>query len=403
MPRQPHSNYMSLNHIRDCLIQSKKDKKTGKALIDQFLPEWDDKARIDYWSRLVLNNKGQSVNNQDVNNFCSGNCKKDGLFNGWQLTLIVEKLKQSGTRSNETYIPDTLALVNKWIVGPPRVTQEHPVFFLEFISKKNPSESDILFFGNLKKTVEILRKINTEESLTYALFLIVMVGVLQERIIEVPEIYQWNYIRKRYPQFMPSISEDDNEIIVNNCMNSDGETNLEMHRSGCRSLPKRGIKFVEEVLNLYSEADIESIDFAFHGGDHWLMDDEKIDILEQIAKKRIHLRVLINSEDAVSNICVHMRRKRQSFRGFDKAFTDWKRWEEDYPDTIEVRVSSIPILHRVYLFRKKTGNGVVNVTCYTYGKYTSKKDVRLCYDENDPEYVAFANEFDYLWEKSGES
>ena len=142
---------------------------------------------------------------------------------------------------------------------------------------------------------------------------------------------------------------------------------------------------------------------AFYGGEHWLRDAEKVALLDQIVKKGIHLRVLVNTQESIENIFPHLRQRRREYMEIDKAISVWKqRWESDFPGILEVRVSDIPLLHRVYLIRKKDGTGAAHLTCYTYGNYSPEKDFKLSFGKDAPEFSLFANEFDYLWEHAKE-
>lgn len=388
MPRPLTIERVSLNQIKKYLGNNELRRKKDNELIDAFFPKWSaDPFGI---------NAGTSQETiiKNVQFFCSGNRKGNRLANVEEINAIIDSVNK-----DSTLIEGVLENTRKWVKGIPPVSKDNGVFTcLVLKSSENLSAYEEEQFDILGQTIDRLRRENTEDSLAYALLLLALVGVLQERIIDIPHIYNPSYLSENGPYLKPISTEERDLIETDSCIGLDKLTNVVSNDTRHWEPSKGGYQFVADAIQNIPTGDILEIDMAFHGGDHWLRDGEKVDLLEQIAKKGIPLRVLVNTKDAVEDICIHMRQRRREYMGFDRAILKWKDWEADFPNTIKVRISDIPLLHRVYLIRKTDGTGLANVTCYTYGNYTPQKDIRLCFGENSKEYLLFASEFDYLWE-----
>lgn len=149
-------------------------------------------------------------------------------------------------------------------------------------------------------------------------------------------------------------------------------------------------------------ADIESVCMAFHAGAEWRSDPDKVELLQCILEKGIKLRVIVNSAESADVICKHMQQPLKRYVGIDRCADEWLELQKLYPETVQVRVSNLPIIHRIYLLRKADATGIVNVKYYTYGNYKPAKDFRLSFTSDDPTYALYAEEFEYLWKQAGE-
>ena len=151
------------------------------------------------------------------------------------------------------------------------------------------------------------------------------------------------------------------------------------------------------------ETDSESVDnvcMAFHAGADWRQDSRKLSLLQTMLKNKVKLRVLLNDEQTAGTICRHMQQPLKKYIGFDNCVDDWNELQSLYPDSIQVRVCPLPMLHRIYLLRKKDGSGQVSLKYYTYGNYRPGRDCRGTFNSRQPEYALYCEEFDYLWEQS---
>lgn len=165
-----------------------------------------------------------------------------------------------------------------------------------------------------------------------------------------------------------------------------------------RKMPSLHFEASRFILdNAASTPELCSVDMAFHAGSAWSRDSDKVETLCRLQEMKCKLRVLINSVESVEKVCAHMRQPMKRYVRFDRNLEEWRELASEYPDTIEVRVLDVPLLHRLYIVRGKNG-GCVNVKYYSYGNYIPEKDFRLSFAHPDAEYTLYTEEFDYLWQ-----
>ena len=139
---------------------------------------------------------------------------------------------------------------------------------------------------------------------------------------------------------------------------------------------------------------------AFHAGADWRQDSGKLQLLNTILKNKIKMRVILNDEETAENICKHMQQPLKKYLGFDTCVSNWIEIQALCPDCIQVRVSKLPMLHRIYLLRNKDASGQVSLKYYTYGNYKPSRDCRAAFSSGTSEYTLYREEFDYLWDKA---
>lgn len=388
MPRKPDVNYVSLNHIRDALFPDKDDRKTGASLIFQFLPPWGG-----IWKESEAN----EAYKKSIDNFCGGNAKQKDLHNAEDISRIISRLKAGCAETEDSYIRQMFQLLDRVTEAIPKLTPEHDVFQLSYVTKKDALEGERRKFASVHKAILQLKIINTEKSLKYALFLLVILGVIRHRITEVPEICDLALMRRLYPQLVPDLSRYPEALAMDLVTDTHAPSNAKDSPAAPRRTAIGGTQFIQNALAYYAPSEIKSIEMAFHGGEHWLLDAEKKEIFRQIEKNNIPLRILINSEEAMRNIWRHTSRGDLAPGSLERAKINWQTCQTRYPKTMNVCVSDIPLLHRMYMVRFKNGTGSAHVSLFVYGPHTRKNTVQLVFNASDPEYAQFAEEFDYLW------
>ena len=143
---------------------------------------------------------------------------------------------------------------------------------------------------------------------------------------------------------------------------------------------------------------ISSMDFAFHAGQEWRQETEKIETLRYAIMNNIPIRIILNSSVAVSEICKSMTQPLKKYKTFEECITDWQELERDYPAIFKIAVSDLPLLHRTYLIHFDDGNALANVKYYTYGNYIIEKDYRNVFEKiNNKHYQIYEDEFELLW------
>ncbi len=160
---------------------------------------------------------------------------------------------------------------------------------------------------------------------------------------------------------------------------------------------KSSIEFVDNGI----EHDAKSIDFAFHAGAEWLMIDTKLSVISKIIERNIPCRVLINDEESVQNVIPHMRTANKAYVGLTQNIKQWKEFQKQYPDFIQVKVSHIPLLHAFYHIKSEE-NSAVRLAYYSYDNATMQKNFAHIFEHESTYYNLYVNEFEYLWEQASD-
>lgn len=151
-------------------------------------------------------------------------------------------------------------------------------------------------------------------------------------------------------------------------------------------------KSTENVSN------IDCFDMSFHAGAEWFTDIKKNDILYKLIQSEVKIRIIINDVNASEMIASHMRHERKSYVSFNDCINYWLRLRKEYPNNVEIRISSLPILRRYYSFHMKNKSiDTVNVKYYTYANSDPDNNYQPVFSAGSPYFLLYRDEFDYLW------
>lgn len=164
-------------------------------------------------------------------------------------------------------------------------------------------------------------------------------------------------------------------------------------------------EFFKYNLEYRSDYKILGVDVAFHAGDPWLMPGEKHDLLMRSLKSNIPWRVLINTVDAAESIGQHMRDDTALYVSFSQVREQWKKLQEMYPDMLEVRECTIPLIHvyhSVKFFDEKNKHpyGESHIKYYAYNNTRRDNEFEHQFSNFSKYYSLYSAEFEFLWEKS---
>ena len=159
-----------------------------------------------------------------------------------------------------------------------------------------------------------------------------------------------------------------------------------------------GEGFVEDVLR--SDWSVTNGCFMFHAGADWFKEVPRRDLLDKLIRSGVKIKVLLNTEAAAMTLAQHMTHPKLRYTPFDESISDWKSFRDENPDKVEVRISQIPILRRMYMFLgDDPKQAIMRVSYYTYNSSDVQKNCcQILSVEHDAEYFAlYKNEFEYLW------
>jgi len=164
-----------------------------------------------------------------------------------------------------------------------------------------------------------------------------------------------------------------------------------------------GEGFIEDVLD--SGLSVTTGCFMFHAGADWFKEVPRRDKLERIVSSGIKLRVLLNTKEAAMILAQHMTHPGLRYTSFEDSISDWIGFSKDNPEQVEVRISSIPILRRMYMFSgDDSKHQIMRVSYYTYQGMDVKKNCCqiLSAEQNKEYFTLYQNEFEYLWDKAAD-
>ena len=163
--------------------------------------------------------------------------------------------------------------------------------------------------------------------------------------------------------------------------------------------------FFRYNLNHREDMKVCGVDVAFHAGAPWLMPGEKNDLLISSVKRNIPWRILINTVEAAESIAQHMRDETALYVPFTQVRAQWKKLADRYPDQVEVRECSIPLIHvhHAVKFLNPANDhpyGEMHIKYYAYNNLRPDNAFEHEVSSFSKYYAIYDDEFEFLWAKS---
>lgn len=166
-------------------------------------------------------------------------------------------------------------------------------------------------------------------------------------------------------------------------------------------------QFFDKNLNKAEDyLQLETVDIACHGGGAWQHPGRRKGILDEICRRNIPLRVLINTPEAAESITKHMRDTDGNYDKFTQLENTWKMLSEKH-ENLTVKKCSIPLLRAYHRFSFKNMQtdsefGRMHVKYYTYKSTDYNNTFEHEISIYSKYYDIYKDEFEYLWENSEE-
>lgn len=165
------------------------------------------------------------------------------------------------------------------------------------------------------------------------------------------------------------------------------------------------VEFFNNNLNEKNHLSIKSIDMAFHGGAAWLRAGTKKDIFDEILKRKIPTRILVNTPEAAESIAKHMRDEFALYFPFEQVIKLWGKYVADYSDVLQVRVSPIPLLHVYHNIKfneeqLRNTHDRMHIKYYVYQNTNLEKSFEHELSSFSKYYEIYQKEFEFLWNAS---
>lgn len=162
-------------------------------------------------------------------------------------------------------------------------------------------------------------------------------------------------------------------------------------------LPTDTIDFFDTAMDAIPNP--VSVDLAFHAGRQWRKNPDKMELLQDLLRKKIQLRILLNYPQVIASIVHEANYSFRSPSDLEENLQSWIDLEKTCPELIDVRVCPFPMLHRSYIVRGEE-DGYASVRIYTYSSLNPEDGQRCSFSSSAPEYDLYEDEFDDLWTRS---
>ncbi len=165
------------------------------------------------------------------------------------------------------------------------------------------------------------------------------------------------------------------------------------------------VEFFNSNLNDKQHLSVKSIDMAFHAGAAWLRAGAQKDILDTIIRRKIPVRILVNTPEAAESIAKYMRDELALYFPFEQVTKLWGKYASDYGDLLQVRVCPIPLL-RVYHNIKfhddpeKNTYDRMHIKYYVYQNMNLDNAFEHELSSFSKYYGIYQREFEFLWNAS---
>ncbi len=163
-------------------------------------------------------------------------------------------------------------------------------------------------------------------------------------------------------------------------------------------------QFFNKNINCEEHLELKCVDIACHGGGAWQDPNRRKGLLDEINRRKIPLRILINTTDAAERVTKHMRDADGGYVKFSDIEQKWKQLCEKN-DNLEVKRCPIPLMHAYHRFgfydkAISSDFGRMHVKYYTYKNTDYNNTFEHEISIYSKYYDLYKDEFEYLWEIS---
>ncbi|MBR6717220.1 MAG: hypothetical protein IKI77_02620 [Oscillospiraceae bacterium] len=146
---------------------------------------------------------------------------------------------------------------------------------------------------------------------------------------------------------------------------------------------------------------ITQLDMAFHEGENWLSDGERIAAMLDLIRQGARIRILLDDEAASAPLSEHINNKDRFSIPCELNYRNWLAFQQRYPEAVEVRIAPVPVLRNYTCFSfAEPEKGSMRVVFYTYGNFFFGQYYSIYPPSDSAPYELFRIEFAHLWEHS---
>lgn len=348
---------------------------------------------------LSLSYFNDKILGSSFDNFTRHGGLRENKANKYYTHANANAIKQLNTLNSEyqdallsklyfTFRTIVLPIIKKNILHENNNTDQYDEYIISLYGRfSSIVTQENTYYNELYDT--IMQMLKKQEKIEQVLSLLCLIAIYQDDIYYLfPAKYRTRWSEDGFFPFQPEIKPlPDADDIQND------------------PIPIDTIDFFKKALSYESElGKISTIDMAFHGGSLWLFDDNRYSLLIKAVENGIKIRIIINTDSQVKDICSHMRLAGLSYRDkdFNRNAKKWESFMKEYYGLVDIRISQVPLLRRTYIIRGENDKGWSNITYYSYGHDISK-DQCLCFRNTNNAYKLYLEEFNYIWDNASKS
>lgn len=150
------------------------------------------------------------------------------------------------------------------------------------------------------------------------------------------------------------------------------------------------------------DSPITCIKMAAQTGWRWFDDHERTELLTTLAKKQIPFQFIGNPTSPTMKMIARAMRdpsKELRYMGINSTLSKWHDYEKAYP-SIQLRVTDYPILRQTLIVQFADNTSRALIRDYAYGSPVELVSPHKQVFQNNPDFVYYDTEFNFLWNNS---
>lgn len=146
---------------------------------------------------------------------------------------------------------------------------------------------------------------------------------------------------------------------------------------------------------------IVQLDMGFHSGESWLSDGERVNMMLDLLKQGVSIRILLDDAEAAAPLSEHINSKDRFSIPLSLNYRNWLSFQERHAGAVSVRITPVPQLRNYTRFVfAEPEQGSMRIVFYTYGNFFFGQYYSVFPPCGSAPYELFRIEFEHLWEHS---
>ena len=156
-----------------------------------------------------------------------------------------------------------------------------------------------------------------------------------------------------------------------------------------------------DFINAQNINDISGVSMMFHSGFRWYMDyspNGRDALLKSMVDKKIQLRILINSPDAVQAVC-DTKFLSTGYGVYPEPNLIMEGWQKlARKRGFSLKAFKCIFFHSLCIIQFKNNQKIMYISHYIYNHIPGDEHPKNILFQSDPYFDVYCNEFDFIWE-----